>query len=128
MSEQRLNQRIRELKKDLARASLFVGKFIADRPEDDYVKNQAKKTLIKINKTLSDQRDEMDQPIIITRNGQAVECWGQWEEDSNADCVFDDERLDGTWCDGANNWTEVVEELTTYALRMGTKLIQLEAC
>jgi sugar phosphate isomerase/epimerase len=66
--------------------------------------------------------------ITITRNGQAVDCYGKWEEDSNADCVFEDEAFDGTWSDGADNWTEVVEELTKYAAKNGTVLIQMEAC
>lgn len=65
--------------------------------------------------------------VKITRNGQTVFCYGTWREDSNAQCVFDNEGLDGVWCDGAANWTEVVEELTAYARRNGTKLIELSA-
>ena len=66
--------------------------------------------------------------MTITRNGQAVECFGQWQEDSNAAAVFDNEELDGIWADGADNWTEVVEELTAYAQRNGTTLIELSTC
>ena len=64
---------------------------------------------------------------VITRNGQTVYCYGVWQEDSNAQCVFEDESLDGVWCDGANTWTEVVEELTAYALQEGTTLEELVA-
>jgi len=67
-------------------------------------------------------------PKKITRNGQEVDCYGEWEEGSNAYCVFEDEDLDGTWCEGADSWTEVVEILTQYAAERGTVLIQLEAC
>ncbi|MBK8989280.1 MAG: hypothetical protein IPM39_24985 [Chloroflexi bacterium] len=69
-----------------------------------------------------------NQPLSITRNGQTVLCYGEWEEDSNAICVFDDEDFDATWCEGADNWTEAVEILTAYAKRNNTTLIQLEAC
>lgn len=65
---------------------------------------------------------------IITRNGQEVWCYGEWLEDSNCSCVFADEELDGIWCDGAKNWTEVVEELTAYAKREGTTVEELSAC
>ncbi len=65
---------------------------------------------------------------IITRNGQTVACYGVWHEDSNCFCVFDDEEFDGAYCDGADNWTEVVEELTAYAARNNTTLVELQAC
>ena len=65
---------------------------------------------------------------IITRNGQTVWCYGEWRWDSNAICVFGDESLDGVWCDGAANWTEVVEELTAYAKSEGTTVEELSAC
>lgn len=70
----------------------------------------------------------MPEPVKITRNGQTVLCYGKWEEDSNAVCVFEDSSLDGTWCEGAKNWTEAVEILTAYAKENGTVLIQLEEC
>jgi hypothetical protein len=50
----------------------------------------------------------------ITRNGQTVNCYGPWQEDSNCSCIFEDEYLDGIWADGAANWTEAVEILTDY--------------
>ena len=69
----------------------------------------------------------MAKTITITRNGQSVECWGEWHDDSNAACTFDDESFDGIWADGADNWTQVVEELTAYAKRNRTTLIELSA-
>ncbi len=71
---------------------------------------------------------EDDNTTVITRNGQRVECYGEWREDSNAACVFDDEGLDGVYADGAQNWTEVVEVLTEYAKRNGTTLVECSAC
>jgi hypothetical protein len=66
--------------------------------------------------------------ITITRNGQAVDCFGKWcPETSNALAVFENEWLDGCYCDGAANWTAVVEELTAYAARKGTVLVELSA-
>ena len=69
----------------------------------------------------------MVKTVTITRNGQSVECWGSWHDDSNAACTFDDESFDGIWADGADNWTQVVEELTAYAKRHLTTLIELSA-
>ena len=71
---------------------------------------------------------EYDNTTIITRNGQRVECYGEWREDSNAACVFDDESLDGVYADGAKSWTEVVEVMTEYAKRNGTTLVEASAC
>jgi len=64
----------------------------------------------------------------IKRNGQAVECYGEWLEDSNAECVFDNEYLDGVFADGANSWEEAVETVTAYAKSKGTTAIQMTAC
>jgi hypothetical protein len=64
----------------------------------------------------------------IKRNGQAVECYGEWLEDSNAECVFDNEYLDGVFADGANSWEEAVETVTAYAKSKGTTVIQMTAC
>ncbi|MBD3853285.1 MAG: hypothetical protein IFJ96_00775 [Acidobacteria bacterium] len=67
--------------------------------------------------------------ITIIRNDQAVDCHGEWKWDSNAHCVFEDENLDGVWCDSEEGWgwAEVVEELTAYAKREGTTVIELSA-
>jgi len=64
----------------------------------------------------------------IEKNGQAVECYGEWLEDSNAECVFDNEYLDGVFADGANSWEEAVETVTAYAKSKGTTVIQMTAC
>ncbi len=69
----------------------------------------------------------MNPTATITRNGQKVECYGKWEEDSNAMCIFLNPALDGPWADGAKNWEEVVETLTAYAKEEGTVLIELQA-
>ena len=63
----------------------------------------------------------------ITKNDQTVECYGTWDEDSNAGCVFDNEALDGYYCDGANSWEEVVDILTKYAQQHNATLIELTA-
>lgn len=70
----------------------------------------------------------MSNPTVITHNGQTVECWGKWEEDSNCYCVFENENYDRGYYDGADNWTEVVEKMTAYAKRKGTILVELQAC
>jgi len=64
----------------------------------------------------------------IKRNGQAVDCYGEWHEDSNAECVFDNEYLDGFFADGATSWEEAVEIVTAYAESKSTTLIQMTAC
>jgi hypothetical protein len=69
----------------------------------------------------------MDKQTIV-RNEQAVECYGEWLEDSNAECVFDNEYLDGVFADGANSWEEAVETVTAYAKSKGTTVIQMTAC
>ena len=69
----------------------------------------------------------MDKQTIV-RNEQAVDCYGEWLEDSNAECVFDNEYLDGVFADGANSWEEAVETVTAYAKSKGTTVIQMTAC
>lgn len=71
---------------------------------------------------------EAPKATIIERNGQSVNCYGEWEEDSNCMCVFEDERFDGIWCDGASSWEGAVSKLTAYAKRKGTVLLELQAC
>ena len=56
-----------------------------------------------------------------------VDCFGEWREDSNAFCCFDNEDLDGVYADGGANWTEVAKELAAYAQRNGTTLVELQA-
>tara|TARA_R110002124_G_scaffold187023_1_gene354444 strand:+ start:289 stop:498 length:210 start_codon:yes stop_codon:yes gene_type:complete len=66
--------------------------------------------------------------VIIVKNDQEVECYGEWEEDTNAECIFDNEYLDGFFADGADSWDEAVEIVTAYAKSNGTTLIQMTAC
>ena len=73
-------------------------------------------------------------PIKITKYGMTVHCYGKWERDSNASCVFEDEWLDDIWVgderypDGPSSWNQVVEVLAEYAQRNGTTLIEMVAC
>lgn len=62
----------------------------------------------------------------ITRNGQQVECYGNFSQEDTLECVFEDELHDG-YFDTYNckNWTEAVEELSIYAKEHGTELLQL---
>lgn len=80
-------------------------------------------------------RKEKDmKPIKITKYGMTVHCYGKWERDSNASCVFEDEWLDDIWVgderypDGPSSWNQVVEVLAEYAQRNGTTLIEMVAC
>jgi len=63
-----------------------------------------------------------------TCNGQEVDCYGKWEEDSNAFCVFENPGLDGIYADGATSWADAVKRLTSYAKRHNTKLIEMTSC
>ena len=64
----------------------------------------------------------------IRKNGQSVVCYGAWEEDSNVECVFENELFDGTWCEGANSWSEAIRILTAYAKEHDTVLVQATSC
>ena len=66
--------------------------------------------------------------VYVSSNGQVVECYGKFEDDSNFDCVFDDEAFNGTYCDGGSSWQAAVNKIAKYAQRNMTVLIQLEAC
>lgn len=66
----------------------------------------------------------------ITRNGQAVDCYGEYRLDSNVYCCFDDFEYDGVFfpdSDELPSWTSVVEHLTAYAKREGIELVELQA-
>ena len=74
----------------------------------------------------------------ITRNGMEVQCWGEWTDTSN--CVICGDWSDGSemeeiWAgdgmkDGAiaQNWTQVVEHLTSWASAKGHTIIELQSC
>jgi len=57
-----------------------------------------------------------------------VDCYGEWREDSNADCVFDNEWFDGIWAEGAESWEKAVEIVSAYAKRNGVVLLEMTAC
>ena len=65
---------------------------------------------------------------VITRNGQAVECYGEFRDDSNFEVIFDNEDYDGIFADSATSWVDAVEKLTAYAKRIGTTVIEMTAC
>tara|TARA_R100000656_G_C3857075_1_gene108975 strand:+ start:226 stop:435 length:210 start_codon:yes stop_codon:yes gene_type:complete len=67
-------------------------------------------------------------PITITRYGMTVRCYGKWEQDSNAACVFEDEYFDNVWAEGASTWNEAVEIVAGYAQDKRTMLIEMVAC
>ena len=71
-----------------------------------------------------------EKKITITRNGQEVDCYGDFEETSNVSIVCDNDRWDGIYCndDGCTNWTEVVNVLTKWAASKGTEVVELGAC
>ena len=61
-----------------------------------------------------------------TANGQTVDCYRTWDpESSNASCVFENEEFDGVFADGADSWQDAVEQMTAYAARNGTVLIEM---
>ena len=68
--------------------------------------------------------------VKITRNGQEVDCYGEWREDSNAVVIGEDESgeiFEEVYADGADNWTEAVEILTAWAKRKGYTILELQA-
>lgn len=70
----------------------------------------------------------MSKVTIQVKDHGPVDCYGEWLEDSNAACAFDDELFDDIWAEGADNWTEAANIVAAYAKRNGTTLIQMEAC
>lgn len=65
---------------------------------------------------------------LITCNGQTVECYGKFQQDSNFEVIFDNENYDGIFADSATSWVDAVDILTTYAERIGTTVIEMTAC
>lgn len=65
---------------------------------------------------------------VIYYDGQLVTCYGEWYEDSNCYCLFDDEELDGYFTEGASSWEEAVRILGDYAKKHKTTVIELTAC
>ena len=64
---------------------------------------------------------------IKTKYGYSVDCYGDCNEYATIDMCFDDEMFDGTTSSTFNNWRSAVKELSEYAHRNGTELVQLES-
>lgn len=64
---------------------------------------------------------------IKTKYGYSVDCYGICNEYAIIDMCFDDEDFDGTSSSSFNNWRSAVLELSEYAHRNGTELVQLES-
>lgn len=64
----------------------------------------------------------------ITKNGQTVDCYGEFHLNNNYLCTFEDEECDGVYADGAESWEEVVDKMTQYALEAETELVEMVAC
>jgi len=64
---------------------------------------------------------------IQTKYGYSVDCFGKCDEFKTIDACFDDEWYDGM-IDGAyKNWREAVADISAYAERKGTMLVELES-
>mgnify|MGYP003644805578 FL=1 len=67
----------------------------------------------------------------IKHDGQEVSCFGQWEEDSNAVCIFEDKdgySFDEIFADGAVNWTDAVKKVSNWAKDNKCKLVEMQVC
>lgn len=63
----------------------------------------------------------------ITKNGQKVECYGDFSPESAVYAVFDDEMFDN-YVDVEEHWerwSDVVSDVTAYAERVGTTVVEL---
>lgn len=64
---------------------------------------------------------------------RGIQCYGNWEDDSNCHIVYDDKN--GNECDDiaadldeCKNWTQVVEQILAWADREGNTVYQLQSC
>jgi len=64
---------------------------------------------------------------IKTKYGYSVDCYGECDEYAAISMVFDDEMYDGYTSSAFNNWRQAVKEISEYANRTGTELIELES-
>ena len=64
---------------------------------------------------------------IKTKYGYSVDCYGECNEYAILFMCFDDERFDGHTESNFKNWRSAVRELSEYAHRNGTELVQLES-
>ena len=68
---------------------------------------------------------------VIKRNGQEVVCFGPWHPNSNAVVVGDwanGLEMEEIWADGADNWTDAVEQVTAWAARNGHTVMEMTSC
>ena len=63
----------------------------------------------------------------ITKNGQTVDCYGEYRENNNYLCIFEDEELDGVYSEIVNSWEEAVDVFTQFALENDTELVEVSA-
>jgi hypothetical protein len=80
---------------------------------------------IKQTNTQTKQGDKMT--TIKTKYGYSVDCYGDCNEYAVLFMCFDDEIYDGHTESTFNNWRSAVLELSEYAHRNGTELVQLES-
>jgi hypothetical protein len=64
---------------------------------------------------------------IKTKYGYSVDCYGDCDEYATISMVFDDEIYDGITGSAFNNWRQAVKELSEYANKIGTELVELES-
>lgn len=64
---------------------------------------------------------------IKTKYGYSVDCYGDCNEYATISMVFDNEIYDGITGSVFNNWRQAVKELSEYANKVGTELVELES-
>jgi hypothetical protein len=68
---------------------------------------------------------------VIKYKGKEVDCYGEWREDSNCLIVgdwADGSELEEFYCDGGENWTDVVRKLIDAPALEGAEIYELSAC
>lgn len=69
--------------------------------------------------------------VVITRNEMEVHCYGEWKEDSNALVLFCDAHgndYEEIFADGARDWEDAVEKVTTWASKNGFDVDEMQEC
>ena len=64
---------------------------------------------------------------IKTKYGYSVDCYGECNEYATIMATFDDELYDGCVDGSYSNWRQAVKDLSEYAQRNGTELVELES-
>jgi len=61
----------------------------------------------------------------ITKNGQQVDCYGDWVNRHFAECAFDNDLFDCAYeYDDVTSWEQAVENMTQFAIN--NKIVLLE--